>query len=285
MNNKPILFYHKNCPDGFGSAYSFWKKYGDSIEYFPIDYTDAFPDNDNIDGRDVWMADFCFKRNAATELIERANSVLIIDHHLTAIKDMAEVESPKLTKVFDINKSGASLSWSYLFGDNNIPNIIRYIEDRDIAKWKLDGAREFLAYLDSIQMAFEEWDEFNKNTETLDGMDLAIRRGHILLNYINQLSKSAASSIHTINLVGMKVPAINTSIFIRGDIITKMAMESDVGFAAAYHFNGSKFVFSLRSAGKVDVESIAKGFVGGGGHKFAAGFNLSAKDAAPILFE
>ena len=33
-----IVYYHKGCPDGFGSAWAFYKKYKDTAKYIPFTY-------------------------------------------------------------------------------------------------------------------------------------------------------------------------------------------------------------------------------------------------------
>ena len=68
MSKKNVLLYHANCPDGFGSAYSFWKKFGDDMEYIPVKH--GQPPPEGLSGKNVYIADFAYKRDILLELNE-----------------------------------------------------------------------------------------------------------------------------------------------------------------------------------------------------------------------
>lgn len=70
---KNIVIYHANCADGFGAAWCFWNKFGDTWDYHPGVYGAEPPD---VTGRSVYLVDFSYKR----EVVERK-------HH----KDIAEL--------------------------------------------------------------------------------------------------------------------------------------------------------------------------------------------------
>lgn len=277
MSKKSMVIYHANCPDGFGAAYAFWKKYGDLIDYCALKHGDPIPDD--IDGRDLWLADFCFKFPEMEEVLERALSVTVIDHHITAMEQMSAYSHPKLKTTFDMEHSGAVLSWMHLNPGKKIPMILQYVEDRDIHKWELRGAKALLLNLDSHEMNFEVWDEFAKEIESSAGLKRAIKAGTILLDYKKEVSDSLKKNMYTMMIGGIEFPVINTAVMFRGDILNEIAEETPNGVAAAYHFNGESFTFSLRSRGGIDVAKIAESFPVGGGHKAAAGFQvLSLKD-------
>ena len=74
-----ICIYHGNCADGFGAAWVVRKALGD-IEFVGAKYQEAPPD---VTGKDVVMVDFSYKRPVLLEMAEKANSILILDHHNT----------------------------------------------------------------------------------------------------------------------------------------------------------------------------------------------------------
>jgi oligoribonuclease NrnB/cAMP/cGMP phosphodiesterase (DHH superfamily) len=95
------------------------------------------------------------------------------------------------------------------------------------------------------------------------------------LRYKENLIKGLIKSSFKMNIMGYEVPAINISFF-QSEIAGQLSEGSP--FAAAYHFDGSIFRFSLRSRdGGVDVSEIASSF-GGGGHRRAAGFGIDNID-------
>lgn len=82
---KPLCIYHGNCADGFTSAWAVYKALGNDAEYFPGIYSEPPPD---VTGRDVIMVDFSYKRPVLEKMGESANSILILDHHKTALEDL-----------------------------------------------------------------------------------------------------------------------------------------------------------------------------------------------------
>src|SRR5207237_3014797 len=58
---------------------------------------------------------------------------------------------------FDMERSGAVITWEHLH-QSPPPELLRYIQDRDLWRWELPHAREVLAALDSYAMDFQVWD-------------------------------------------------------------------------------------------------------------------------------
>jgi hypothetical protein len=65
--------------------------------------------------------------------------VTLIDHHKTALEDLAGL--PSLHTFTDLERSGATLAWDYLFPDKPRPLLLGHIEDRYAAG---DGNAELL---------------------------------------------------------------------------------------------------------------------------------------------
>jgi len=272
MSKRSMLIFHANCPDGHGAKYAFWKKYGDLIDYRAVKHGDPIPED--IDGRNIWMVDFCFKFPEMEEVLERATYVIVIDHHITAMESMEGFTHPKLETTFDMKSSGAVMAWRYLFPDEEVPLILQYVEDRDIHKWELEGAEALLANLDSHEMSLAAWDDFAQDLTTPRGLKRAIRAGKILLNYKKEISDSIKENMYHTSIRGIEFPIINTAVIFRGDILSEIAYSTELGVAAGYHFDGKQYTFSLRSRGEINVAKIAESFPGGGGHKEAAGFSV-----------
>ena len=75
------VIYHADCTDGFGAAYSAWKQLGNRAEYHACKHGTPPPD---VKGKNVVILDFSFNNATTKQMIEEANSLLVIDHHKSA---------------------------------------------------------------------------------------------------------------------------------------------------------------------------------------------------------
>ena len=284
MLNKLIL-YHANCWDGFCAAWLLRKVFPD-CEVVPVQYGQEPPD---VTGRDVWIVDFSYKRDVLLGMKAKAVGILVIDHHKTA---QAELDGLDWC-LFDMNKSGARLTWELLWDNGFIngqfnaaiisrdfpPWLVRYTEDRDLWRWKLKDSREITTGLRSYPLDFEVWDDFDVNygmwMESLFTDGKAIMRAEAIM------IKNHVEHSHTIWLAGHCVPSVNATVLF-SDIAGQLAEDAPFGVAWFVRDDG-KVQFSLRSRKDgVDVSSIARKY-GGGGHVAASGFELSLSDALNIL--
>lgn len=271
LGGKSILLYHGNCPDGFGAAFSFWKKFGDTIDYLAVTHYDILPDLTN---RDVYMVDIAFEKEKMIEIKNKAASFLVLDHHFSAQQNLKDLDFCH----FDMSHSGAALAWKHCFPDTELPKLIKFIETRDLWEWKYDEAPEALTVLDSHEKSFEIWNKlFNKFENEKDFAKILIE-GKAILRYNKNLMNNIKTSRHILKILGYDVPSLNIPFF-RSELVGEMAEENGVPFAAGYHFNGECYIFSLRSRKDgINVAEIAAKFSGGGGHKQSAGFSIKSLD-------
>lgn len=277
-STKPLLIYHDHCPDGFGAAFSFWKKYNDEIDYLALDHV-AKPFKGlsikTFQGREVWMADISLEREDAIQASEAAKKFKILDHHISAQKDLVDLDFAH----FDMNHSGAILAWKYCFPDEEVPKLLQYVEDRDLrgpAGCILPYARELLAAIDSYPKEFSTWEHLDELIETPEGFSKLLVEGAAILRYNKVLIDSIMENTYRTTIKGYDVPVVNTPFF-RSEMLGTLAVGEP--FSAGYHYDGEQFQFSLRSTDEgVDVSEIAQQFPGGGGHKKAAGFSVKKLD-------
>lgn len=266
---KPLCIYHGNCADGFTSAWVVRKALGEDVDYHAGVYQDAPP---NVEGRDVLMVDFSYKRPVLEAMREKAASILILDHHKTAEADLNGL--PGITTVFDMNRSGARITWDHFFPDAPPPQILLHVEDRDLWRFALPFTREIQANIFSFPYEFETWDklmELPAEAHTIAGR--AIERKHF--KDIEELTKVVTRRM---NIGGYNVPVANLPYTLTSDAGHLLAKGEP--FAGCYWDTPQGRVFSLRSTDEgLDVSAIAKPY-GGGGHRNAAGFRVSYADAA-----
>ena len=267
---KPIIIYHANCPDGFGAAWSFWKKYGKNADYYPAIHGEAPPD---VKGREVYIVDFSYSREVTEKIAEDCKSIVILDHHKTAQEALDGLHYFK----YDVTHSGAYLAWRYLFGEQNVPNLILMIEDRDLWKWKILDSKIMLTVLDSYQYDFQMWDALAIKME-LESPEYSrmLMDGVAISRYKDSVIKTILKTSHTINILGQDIPAVNSPYF-----QSEMGATLCLGrpYSCVYTLDGDRYRFSLRSeANGLDVADIARQF-GGGGHAKAAGFTAQSLEA------
>ena len=266
-----VCIYHAGCMDGWASAYvtmlHLHKKYRSvSAKYIAANYGDTPPD---VTGMEVYIVDFSYPRETLIEMNSKATSLLIIDHHKTAQKALEGLDFC----VFDMNKSGATLTWDTLMGeDEDMPPLLKYIEDRDLWNWKLDKSREVSEALRIYPMEFDVWDALIEPEQ----INVLMAEGTVLLKkQQREVGGIITKCKRTVTLEGHQVPCVNASIY-QSEIGEAIAADADVPFGIIwYMLEDGDIVYSLRSnkVHGIDVSEIAKKY-GGGGHKNAAGFKL-----------
>lgn len=262
---KPLIIYHANCPDGFGAAWAFWKKYGKNAEYHAAVHGEAPP---NVKDREVYIVDFSYSREITEEIAEASKKIIILDHHKTAQEALEGLPYFK----YDVTHSGAYLAWRYLFGEQNIPNLILMIEDRDLWKWKILDSKLMLTVLDSYPYDFQMWDALAVKME-LESSEYSrmLMDGMAISRYRESVIKQILKTAHTLNILGQEIPAVNSPYF-QSELGATLCLGQP--YSCAYTWGGDHYRFSLRSeANGLDVAEIAKRF-GGGGHAKAAGFTV-----------
>lgn len=267
-----VIVYHANCHDGVTAAAialssAAWE--GSELHEGRHDLN-AAPDLERFRDKHVLFVDFAWKRPVMLEVAKVAASVLVLDHHVSAMSDLEGLDSEacNLTCVFDMERSGAGLAWDILIGGERHP-LVDYVEDRDLWRFRLEGTREVHAACNSYPLTIEMRQELMKRPV----QDLA-HEGRAILRYHDKLVDSAVKYAFRVEIAGYDVPILQCP---NAELVSDIGHRLCEGepFAAVYvtRPDGSR-VFSLRSDenGK-DVSEVARLF-SGGGHRNAAGFTL-----------
>lgn len=278
--NRPLVIYHGNCADGFSAAWCFWRKYGTNADYHAGVYQQDPPD---VTGRDVYLVDFSYKRAVVEQMLAKANSVTLIDHHKTAIDDLrplfVEVQTDEMAYGLDkragwfcdLNRSGATLAWDYLFPGEARPLLLGHIEDRDLWKFKLAGTREIQANVFSYEYTFEQWDRL-MSADQVELLQMTVAGAAIERKHHKDIAELLGVCQRRMVIGGHDVPVASLPYTLVSDAAHKMAKGEP--FAACYWDTAEGRVFGLRSNDEgLDVSDVAKQY-GGGGHIRAAGFKV-----------
>ena len=269
MNKDILVLYHGNCTDGFGAAWAAWKKFGDEAEYKEVRLNT--PPDDDFVGKEIYMLDFVYDEQYLEDFIGKNKKVVAIDHHITN-KNTAKMISEHL---WDLDHSGAVLSWKYFHPDKKTPKLLEYVEDTDIGKWQLQFTNELWMYVDLFKFDFDVWDKLADNFEDSIKLKEYTKAGELLLKYRDRMVEKLISTLaRPVSFEGLTAYAVNSRAF-----------HSEIGRRLAERFppiaivwgeeNDGRSRVSLRSAGTVDVSQIAAKF-GGGGHKKAAAFVIES---------
>lgn len=259
-----ICIYHGNCADGFGAAWVVRKALGD-IEFHPGIYQNPPPD---VTGKDVVMVDFSYKRPTLLEMAAKANSMLILDHHKTAVEDLVDLP-PNVQTTFDVDHSGAMLAWLHYFPHVEPPQLLLHIEDRDLWRFNIPFTREIQANVFSYPYDFGAWDELMaKDPAALIAEGCAIERKHH-----KDIAELLTVVTRPMRIGGYLVQVANLPYTLTSD--AGHALAKGQPFGACYWDTPEGRVFSLRSTDEgIDVSAVAKAY-GGGGHRNASGFRVS----------
>ncbi|SRR6266496_286273 len=288
---KTVLF-HANCPDGAAAAWAAWKVLGEA-KYIPVNYGQPIPEIP--DGSEVYVLDFSYPAADLIELHARMERLVVLDHHASAQADLAAIHFTLPSLIyFDMARSGAVLAWEYFHPDEPVPEILEYVQDRDLWEWKLPKSREVSAALQMRGWTNETFDKIHLVPLEIDKLK---QEGELILKFKNAQVEIMAKNhrfayLNTAKrmirfteklepggdgepMVGPEIhimPVANATVFF-SEVGEKLLEMFPAFQCAAYYFDRKEGQrqWGLRSREGFDCSLICKAF-GGGGHKAAAGF-------------
>lgn len=260
-----VILYHGKCPDGFGAAFAAWKKFGDEAEYIPVKHGDPVPEK--MEGREVYLTDFCYPRAEMDSLKAVAQSVTVLDHH-EGVREVAE----SFPGVFDSNRSGATIAWSYFHSGIPVPRLLARLEDGDLYRYSSPETRDVFSLIEVYPREFEKWNELVSDFETPEGREHILSKARTYTEYFELMGSVAASGGKLVSFEGYECyfaachPSTTMKSYVANQLYTK---RPPIALTVTAHTDG--FGVSIRSDGSVDVAKIAQKF-GGNGHPGSAGF-------------
>lgn len=273
---KPLILYHASCADGAGSALAAYQKFGEDAEYRSAHYDSEPLSLDQYADRDVYMIDFSYKRDVIERMAQHCN-LRVIDHHHTAEENLRGL--PYCT--FDMQHSGAVLAWKYFFPETPVPELLLYIEDRDLWRWTLPHGKEVSAALKALGITVDfrrlisvlaEWES--------DGVDIGSKRkliadGRVIVQCETAMVTAMVRSAEQVVLAGQPAMSVNASVLF-SEVPDRLLRDHPYPMAIGWYWAGERQLYqvSLRSREGFDCSAIARQF-GGGGHLRASGFTCA----------
>lgn len=283
MNHLPkpsdidFVIYHGGCQDGFAAAWSAWKLLENKAQYFAA-YHDQEPPE--VKGKNVAILDFAYSRSMMEKLANEANSLIVLDHHISNQEPLKDFPYA----VFDMNKSGAMMSWNFFHSTKEPPLFIQYVQDRDLWKWSLPKSKEFSVAFFEVPFSFTEYDKFLKQSE----IDRAIVYGSYIQKHTEKQVKLIAKGAVNRKLFGYNCKVVNSCVY-RSELGHELAKQSG-GIGVVWSFNHSNQTIRISFRSDDDFHNVAEvskalSSLGlshsetsnAGGHSRAAGFIMSSK--------
>jgi hypothetical protein len=279
---RPLVLYHgRNCPDGFAAALAARLYFGDRAEYLGLDHGDTktVEDLPDVHGRAVYILDFSFALDILQAIDARAAKLVMLDHHKSAAEKLTGFACRCGVVHFDMAKSGARLAWEFFHPEATVPDLVRYVEDRDIWAWQYPESAGYLAALDMEPFDFDRWAAIAAFTPAQTESFMA--RGQAMDEKFAKLAADIAEGAQPVVFnghTGLMVNAPGVFHSLVGDILSRnsgtFALMWTVG-------KGGVVKVGLRSQRGYDCIPLAES-MGGGGHAQACGFKISA-DHLPQL--
>lgn len=258
------VLYHAYCADGFGAAWAAWLKLGDQATYTAVQHGAEPPDVP--ESHAVYLLDFSYSRDTVVAMHERVRELHVLDHHQTAAKELEGLDYA----IFDNEKSGAVLAWQHFHPEEPVPELLRYVMDKDLWLFELPRSREVSAGLSAQPFDFELWSALD--VETLAD------EGALVLRYQSVVIDTICRQAREIELAGYRVPAVNATMLGSEVGAELLARHPGAPFVVIYFDRGDgKRQWSLRSREDFDVSAVARRFQNGG-HRQAAGFETVIPD-------
>jgi hypothetical protein len=269
FKKKIAVLYHGGCNDGFGGAWAAWKKFGARADYIPMYRSENAPD---LRGKDLYFIDFTLSAGEMARLIRVNKRVTAIDHHISAKEAALLTKAPS----FSLDNSGAVLAWRYFHPGRKIPLLLRYIEDRDLWRWKLPQSREILAgtnFSEEKSWTFRGFGELAADFEKPAYRRQCVKDGRIVDGVWRLVENYLSGLAEPVSFGGVRAMAVNSPHLFASRVGNFLVRERGAPLAIIWNVLSGAVHVSLRSGGKVDCAKLAEKY-GGGGHKAAAGFIL-----------
>lgn len=304
-----IILYHANCMDGLGAAWAAkaalpkleTPPVKDSIHLLPVNYGEPFPDLPGYDKAFIYILDVSYPAPVLKDVAARPDvtGVQVIDHHPTAdasLKDVRRVSfgfhAAGLSAIIDESQSAAVLAWKHFHKDQPLPDILNYIQDRDLWNFDLPDSKEINAAI--YAMAFNDGQDsalnslnwiamyWHRERESFINSGMGIRMHQRIL--LHDIAATAGLQVAFHSGKSSFYASVNSSVLRSevGDLVLKQKPNAD--FVDVWYDDRQKGIrrHSLRSrkGSSVDVSAIAVR-LGGGGHKHAAGYSENLNDLEP----
>lgn len=271
-----VMYHGSGCPDGFGSAYAAWKKFGEGAEYVPLSRGKE-PPVALAEGALVYFTDFSYTKEVMDQFVSAAARLVVLDHH-EGVQDVVE-SMPEY--VFDAERSGAGIAWDYFHPGVKRPRLIDLLEDDDLFRFRIPDTRPILSYLGLHSFSFEFWDDVAGTLEDEGKSEALLSKARIFGECFEKLAQLSADKAHMVQFEGHTIAFATAHPYkpiksLVGNLLAKKFPP----FALVVSAHPEGYGVSIRGDGSVDVSKIAAKY-GGNGHPSSSGFLIPREGPFP----
>ena len=279
---QPLILYHGRCADGFAAALAAWRFYGGQAECVGLSHGQAATVDDlpPIDGRAVYVLDFSFAPGLLAAIDARAAKLVLLDHHKSAAEQLAGFACRCGAVHFDMGKSGARLAWEFFHPDAPLPDLARFVEDRDLWAWQYPETAGYVAALDMEPFDFARWSEIAAFSPAETAAFVA--RGQAMDEKFRHLAQDVAGGAQPLVFngeAGLMVNAPGAFHSLVGELLSRQSGTFALMWAVG---KDGQVKVGLRSQRGYDCSPLAVS-MGGGGHAQACGFRMPAARLPELL--
>lgn len=274
--NKILVVFHSNCLDGLASASIIREALGeDRVEFYPALYQTPPPD---MKGRVVYIIDFSWAPEVLLPAIVEAESVVMIDHHETAMKAWMGVdELPEHLKViFDISKSGAALCWEFFNPGKNLPHPNELLQDYDLHAGRYPNSHAYAAGVAASGCLLTNDLKLFEEVVWLRPVNAVCKEGEVVMQVNkNHIAGMIDRSMRMVEVQGFTVPIANIpyQFATQAGGILCQGHPFSITYEDQHPTGRRKYDLRAVKGSAVHCGDIAKVY-GGGGHQGAAGFYM-----------
>ena len=283
---EPLVIYHgRNCPDGFAAALAAHLFFGDAAHYLGLDHGDVktLDDLPPVAGRAVYILDFSFAEDILRGIEVQATKLVLLDHHQSAAEKLTGFSCRCGVVHFDMDKSGARLAWEFFQPDIPVPDLVRFVEDRDIWNWQYADSAAYLAALDMEPFDLDRWAQIAAFDAGAQAQFMA--RGQAMDDKFSKLAADMAEGAQPVvfnGIPGLMVNAPGVFHSLVGEMLSNKSGTFGLMWNAALTGNNGVVKVGLRSQRGFDCIPLASS-MGGGGHAQACGFKMPAARLSELL--
>lgn len=270
------VIYHSPCADGTASA-AIAKHYLSSrfpdrkVQYIGIHAGSRLPAHLIADN--VLICDVCFRYSDMLLLSQRVKKYLVLDHHKSSKLDLQEI--PDDNKIFDMERSGAMITWNYFYGDQPAPLLIQHIQDRDLWRRQLPGNDDFVSWFFTLPFDLDVYISAFNDDFVRHGIEVVGPAYRQHNEYFRQdIIQHSDVKLTKIGDNYYFVAYVNSNI-LRSDIGAALLTKYPLCNFSAVYTVSDVTGFSLRSEESRDDVSVIATVLGGGGHANSSGVRIN----------
>ncbi len=280
------IIYHSRDLDGYTSGAILKMKFPEA-ELIGYDYGQPIPWIDK--GEDIILVDVSFPMVDLFDMAANSKSMVWIDHHASAIKDYeaCDIVPVRLEVVLMDGIAACELAWNWAFPDRELPVAVRLLGQYDT--WRNQN-KEFW---DRFVLPFQYGMRTICNSPETFPMDIMkyievfelneiINIGNIILVYQSEQDAKSCENAFEFDWKGYRIIAKNGGSF-NSNAFKAVYNPEKHDIMMPFKFTGKYWVFSLYTEKDIDCSALAKS-MGGGGHKKAAGFQITSVHAEEFPF-